>query len=303
MRNKPITSSIHLGILARTAWIVPFVACATTEPSSHLVEARQAYQQAVDQDADELAPDHLLAAHQMLEKAEAAHEDEAQSEQELHFSYLAARKAQAALVHSQIAKSDREASTARTAYQKQLETERESANTKLSEMQRNYQSTQEQLSATQQRLSETEKQAQAAIDSLKEIASVKAEQQETVITLSGAVLFKTGQAELLPIAEQQLGKVAEALKQQDVKKTIVIEGHTDAQGSNTFNQQLSQKRAEAVRSFLVGQGVKPDLVQAVGRGEEEPIATNDNPEGRANNRRVEIIVKGDEAMSERSSVD
>jgi OOP family OmpA-OmpF porin len=71
----------------------------------------------------------------------------------------------------------------------------------------------------------------------------------------------------------------------------LIEGHTDSQGNDQANLALSQARAEAVRQYLVGRGVAQDKVRAVGRGEQQPVATNDSPEGRANNRRVEIVVQ------------
>jgi outer membrane protein OmpA-like peptidoglycan-associated protein len=127
--------------------------------------------------------------------------------------------------------------------------------------------------------------------SLNEIASVKAEETRTVITLSGEVLFKTNEATLLPIAQTQLDKVAEALKSQGEDKKIVIEGHTDSRGKDDFNQGLSQRRAEAVRSYLVSRGLDADMVQALGKGELEPVADNKTAEGRANNRRVEIEIE------------
>ena len=111
-----------------------------------------------------------------------------------------------------------------------------------------------------------------------------------MITLSGEVLFKTKEATLLPIAQTQLDKVAEALKSQGEDKTIVVEGHTDSQGKDSYNQDLSRRRAEAVRSYLVSRGIPDDMITAVGKGELEPIADNKTAEGRANNRRVEIEI-------------
>jgi outer membrane protein OmpA-like peptidoglycan-associated protein len=134
-----------------------------------------------------------------------------------------------------------------------------------------------------------EQDARRAMQSLEEIANVKAEEQRVVITLSGEVLFKTGESTLLPIAQTRLDRVAEALKSQGDKK-IVVAGHTDARGSDEVNRSLSQRRADAVRSYLVSRGVPDDQIQAVGKGEAEPIANNKTAEGRANNRRVEIIV-------------
>ena len=137
-----------------------------------------------------------------------------------------------------------------------------------------------------------EAEAAAALASLEQVAKIKEESRGTVITLSGGVLFQSGKSELLPIARQQLQSVADALKLQTDDKTIVVEGHTDSRGSDALNLNLSQARAESVRSFLVQHGVDSSRIQAVGKGESMPIADNATPEGRANNRRVEIIVGG-----------
>jgi outer membrane protein OmpA-like peptidoglycan-associated protein len=79
--------------------------------------------------------------------------------------------------------------------------------------------------------------------------------------------------------------------QQDKSKHIVVEGHTDSKGGEAANRALSQSRADSVRVFLIQQGVPADRITAVGKGEDEPIASNKTAEGRANNRRVEIIVQ------------
>jgi len=72
----------------------------------------------------------------------------------------------------------------------------------------------------------------------------------------------------------------------------VVEGYTDSVGSDAANQKLSKDRAEAVRVYLVSKGVPSDKITSVGKGKANPVASNDTPEGRANNRRVEIIVGG-----------
>lgn len=137
---------------------------------------------------------------------------------------------------------------------------------------------------------EAEKKLAAAMKSLEEIAKIKEEQRGLVITLDGAVLFASGKSTLLPIAESKLAKVAEVLQQQSDDKKIVVEGHTDSVGDDAKNLKLSQERADSVRTFLVSKGVKSDRISAVGKGEGVPIADNKSPEGRANNRRVEIVV-------------
>jgi len=119
---------------------------------------------------------------------------------------------------------------------------------------------------------------------------VKEEARGVVITLSGSVLFATGKYELLAIAMNKLDEVAKALNDQGYK-SIVVEGHTDAMGGDAQNTELSQRRADSVRAHLVTRGITSAKISSVGLGESRPIADNNSPEGRANNRRVEIVVQ------------
>lgn len=149
---------------------------------------------------------------------------------------------------------------------------------------------QKELEAEKAARADAEKKLAAAMKSLEEIAKIKEEQRGLVITLDGSVLFASGKAALLPIAQDRLAKVAEVLQQQSDDKKIVVEGHTDSMGSDANNLKLSQDRADSVRMLLVSKGVKSDRISAVGKGESVPIADNKTPEGRANNRRVEIVI-------------
>ena len=101
--------------------------------------------------------------------------------------------------------------------------------------------------------------------------------------------FAPGQSELRVEAGDSLAKVTEFVRQ-DPSKLIRIEGHTDSTGSANANQVLSQKRAEAVRDALQRAGVDPSRMTAVGVGAEQPVASNETTEGRAKNRRVDIIL-------------
>jgi outer membrane protein OmpA-like peptidoglycan-associated protein len=147
----------------------------------------------------------------------------------------------------------------------------------------------QQLAAEQQVRVDAEKRAADAQAELARLAAVKEEARGLVITLSGSVLFASSKSELLPAAQSRLNQVAEALMATKERK-LTVEGHTDSQGSSSYNQVLSQQRADAVRSYIISRGYPAELIQAQGIGKDRPVADNGNPEGRANNRRVEIIV-------------
>ena len=135
-----------------------------------------------------------------------------------------------------------------------------------------------------------EKKLAEAMKSLEEIAKVREDARGLVITLAGAVLFTSGKSALLPTAKDNLARVAAVLQQKGEDKKIVVEGHTDDVGPDDRNMRLSQDRANAVRDYLISQGVKSDRISAVGKGETTSIADNKTQEGKANNRRVEIVI-------------
>jgi outer membrane protein OmpA-like peptidoglycan-associated protein len=105
------------------------------------------------------------------------------------------------------------------------------------------------------------------------------------------VLFKSGSSELLAGARERLAKVSGIVLAYPTLK-LSVEGHTDSIGSDDYNQQLSEKRAASVREYLVQQGIASDCIVATGFGKTSPVATNDTPEGRQQNRRVELVLSG-----------
>src|SRR5271157_817923 len=105
------------------------------------------------------------------------------------------------------------------------------------------------------------------------------------------VLFKSGSFELLPGARERLAKISGiVLAYQGLR--LAVEGHTDSIGGDEYNRRLSEQRADAVRDYLVQQGITSDAITASGFGKSEPVASNDTPEGRQQNRRVELVVSG-----------
>jgi outer membrane protein OmpA-like peptidoglycan-associated protein len=110
-----------------------------------------------------------------------------------------------------------------------------------------------------------------------------------VLTL-GDVLFTSGQADLKAGVASNLGRLATFLNQ-NPGRNVEIEGHTDNVGSDEYNQALSQRRADSVRSFLVQQGIGPERIRTSGKGEHQPVADNESGGGRQQNRRVEVIIE------------
>jgi len=111
------------------------------------------------------------------------------------------------------------------------------------------------------------------------------------IVIIGKVQFETGSARIKSKSQPLLDDVAEALAQHPQIQHVEVQGHTDDVGSERVNQQLSQKRAEAVRDALVDRHVDPGRLEAHGYGESKPIAPNRTRAGRAKNRRVEFVVR------------
>ena len=256
--------------------------CASTAPSAQLTDARSAYERASHGITEELNPSGLHDAEQALAKAEKAHQDDARSEKAADLAYIAHRKVQIAVAEAEAIEAKNQEEQSEAGYTEQLRTTAKTASERLDASQGAL------ATETSARLA-AEKRAKEALQALEDVANVREDARGMTITLSGAVIFKTGSSELRDLAKTQLSNVADALEGYP-DDPIVVEGHTDSQGSEGYNRKLSQKRADSVRSYLIGRGVAPDRITAVGKGENEPLASNDSAEGRANNRRVEIIV-------------
>lgn len=120
-------------------------------------------------------------------------------------------------------------------------------------------------------------------------ADVKRVGDSLLVTLPGGVTFDTDSARVKPEFRRPLNRVATTLQQYPSSYVDVI-GHTDSTGSDEYNMQLSRERARAVARELRERGVAAARIEWTGRGEEDPVATNATPEGRAANRRVEIRI-------------
>lgn len=281
--------------------LVAGLGCASSQPSRELLAARSAYDTAEDGDASRLAPDRVYEARKALISAEREHDENPGDIREQNLAYIALRLSEGAVAQARLVRAQQElnAQNARFEDVRRVAAERELSTTKEQLSQEMFESTelQKNLSETEKKLA-VEKGARAIAEAdkaqlqaaLNELSKLRTSDRGVTVSLSGSVLFATGQSALLPTAQRVLDEVAVALIEQAPERTIVIEGHTDAMGSDEANQLLSQARAEAVRSYLVGRGVHPARIKAVGRGETMPIASNDKAETRAQNRRVEIKI-------------
>jgi outer membrane protein OmpA-like peptidoglycan-associated protein len=233
---------------------------------------------------------------------------------------MAAQQRQEAVAQAQAYRAQAEqAEQAAQAAQQQLQAVQQQA----SQTQQQLQAAQQQASQTQQQLSQQVQQqtaeaekareaaqsAQAELERTREelarrdaearqlrmqtelarIAATKQESRGLVVTLPSGIFFDSGKSTLKSGAKKTLDRIAQQLAG-DTAIRVVVEGHTDSTGSADKNMALSEKRAQAVRDYLVSKGVPESQINSAGKGESEPIATNKTVAGRQQNRRVELVI-------------
>lgn len=298
----------NLSLLA----VLMSVGCATANPPRELLNARAAYNAAAV-DAAKDAPTELHSAKVALDAAERTFADEPNSVEVKDRAYIAQRRAELAKSKAAIyaANEQRDAANAKlqslgaaavselrdtkeelsASEQKARAADRTAAGLKsdLKVSESKGEDLKTQLADEKMARKEAEMKLTATLQSMADLKSVKEEPRGLVITLSGAVLFASGKYMLLPAAQKALDNVAEALKATP-ERMITVEGHTDSQGSQQSNMELSQRRSEAVRTYLVSRGIPDASITAAGFGPNRPVADNASTDGRANNRRVEIIL-------------
>ena len=252
-----------------------FISCSSSMPPQELINARLAYLHASTGPAAELVPAEVHKAETALDLAEKSFLEDPDSYKTIDLAYIADRKAMIA-----------DALAVTFAENVAIEKAKKDYEVTQTEIMKN---TSKQLSIEQQARIDAEKLAADAKADLAKLVALKEEERGLVLTLSGSVLFASNQSELLPAAQDRLNKVADALLVTK-ERNLTVEGFTDSQGSYDHNMVLSQKRADVVRSYLISRGYPANLIQAHGIGEDRPVADNNSAEGRANNRRVEIVI-------------
>jgi outer membrane protein OmpA-like peptidoglycan-associated protein len=270
-------------------------ACATAPPTE-LVEARASFERARNGPAAKVAPVQLRKADLALQTAEQSFQAGKDDRRTRDLAYVADRQALIAEAVAATARAQAEQlATQRQLAKKQAATPEQAkvalahSQGQLAEAAQRKTQTEATLAMEQAARGGAEKNAREATEALAKLAA-KEEARGTVITLSGSVLFATNEAMLLPGARERLDQVADALATKR-GRAVTVEGHTDSRGTAQHNLALSQRRAEAVRSHLMSRGSPPDKIEARGMGMERPVKGNESAEGRANNRRVEIVIQ------------
>ena len=265
--------------------------------------AEEARVMAVKQKAEEDAQAKIAADKKAAEEREAKARADAAAEVQRRMEAEAARKqAEAAQAEAVRMKQEAEQAAQEAARQK-AEAEKASA-AALAQQQAAQAAAAQAARDRTAAQAETEKARQAAAQAEAEKAQLRAQllaqlnsilqtrdSARGLIVNMSDVLFDTGSHTLKPGAREKLAKISGILLAHP-GLTLQIEGHTDSVGSDEFNQLLSERRADSVRDFLAEQGVPVSSITARGFGKTQPVASNDTPEGRQRNRRVELVVNG-----------
>ena len=128
-------------------------------------------------------------------------------------------------------------------------------------------------------------------------AEVERVGEGVLVTFDSGLLFDYDSDVVKGAARTNLAELANSLKANDDSEVLIV-GHTDAAGTDAYNQTLSERRANAARAYLMSQGIASDRIRIAGRGESEPVASNDTDSGRAANRRVEVAIFASEEYRE-----
>jgi outer membrane protein OmpA-like peptidoglycan-associated protein len=281
MKYSHIIAISMLGVLA---------ACASQpERVAQLDEARSKVQ-ALSNEAlvQQVASKELSAAHANLQQAEEAFNNGEPEEKVAHLAYLAGR--QADIGQARIDEAEARDQVAKAEFER---------NRVLLDVR-----TQE-AEMAKQRAAEAElaaaakaEEAQSAQEALAELQAQQTE-RGMVLTLSD-VLFDTAAATLKPGAALTIDRIARFLEG-NPQTRLIIEGHTDSRGSEAYNEELSQRRAQAVGDALVERGIQTNRFEVLGRGEGFPVANNGTAAGRQQNRRVEIVFSDESGQFNRTA--
>jgi outer membrane protein OmpA-like peptidoglycan-associated protein len=259
--------------------------CASTPmPNAALQDAHARVQMAeADPNVQKYAALDLEAAKKQLDIADAAamhHQDAAIAQP----AYLASQNARLAMAHA-AAKADDARVAAGQAERDQIQLAARTRDVNNANM------------ATSAALGQRDNAAEQAARLQAEVDALKAKPTPRGLVLTlGDVLFDTGRSELNPGAARKLDQLSEFLMEHPERR-VQIDGFTDSVGSDSYNQDLSQRRADSVKAALISRGVDPSRIGSQGYGKSFPVANNVDSGGRQLNRRVEVVIGGDNGGS------
>lgn len=284
-------------LMTSIVWIVPIflmssmIGCATSPSPINpvLAKSQASYQAAKDNpDIEENAAVALYEAKKTLDKAAKA-KDVKDIEREAN---RAERQVQIAIAQTEQKKAEQKIDVL-TKENETLLLERSRRQTDQQTLEAN-----QARQLAEQKVKEAEKAREELEKLQKELAGLQAKQTDRglVLTLRD-VLFEFGKADLEPGAMRTIEKVAEFLLK-NPQRNVLIEGHTDNVGGDGFNLNLSERRANSVRTALIDQAVPPERITIKGYGKRLPVANNDTESGRQQNRRVEIVILNEGVAAE-----
>lgn len=259
-----VALSVRIAALSAATALLLGGCASARDPSDQLLAAREAYRK-VEQDPDvaRSAAEPLEKSRRALDQADSMLTGDAEMVEVNHQAYLAERYAEIAREEAKQARLQKEVEQARERRQQvRLELE-----------QREAQQARNKASALQEQLADLQ---------------ARKTDRGVVLTL-GDVLFDFNRAQLKPGGERAARRLADFLREYPERR-IRVEGYTDSIGSEAYNHQLSQQRAEAVKQAIVRDGIDPGRIVTEGYGESYPVASNASEAGRQRNRRVEVVI-------------
>ena len=272
-------------IVMGMVWALALAGCASTpQPNAALESARTVVQAAeADPNVNKYAALDLETAKKQLAIADAAamrHDDAAIAQP----AYLAAQTARLAQAHA-AAKADQARVAAGQAERDSIQLAARTRDVENANI------------ATSNALVQRDEAAEHAANLQAEVDQLKATPTPRGLVLTlGDVLFDTGKAQLNPGAARKLDQLAQFLADHPGRR-VQIDGFTDSVGTDSYNQSLSQQRADAVKSALVTRGIDPSRIESQGYGKGFPVADNSDSGGRQLNRRVEVVIGGENGAS------
>jgi len=305
------TGKSHLAVASAVAIVM--AACASQPQRINEVEEARIAVQDVESspDAGKYAAAEVSAAHEALRDAEQLADKHKSRKDISQAAYLAKRHADIAA--EQIAKGQAEEKTAAAEAERARvilqarEQEAAAARSQAEAAAQRADAEKQQADALRQQAQSAQAQAQITAENAQreaaelaaQLRDLQAKQTDRGLVLTlGDVLFDTGRATLKPGAASTIDRLASFLEKSP-DRSVAIEGHTDSVGSEAYNLQLSESRANAVKAALMAKGIPAERVTTVGKGEGEPVASNAEAAGRQQNRRVEIIISNPTSVAQR----